>query len=1093
MTQDELERLYAAGDSAAVQAALRQRAQKAGEYWAVRSPEDAAVREFGSSPDLENLSAAAELGVAGLKGTFLYEGYRQVRDSIGMPLADPNWNPAHRWDEISQGVSSEYHGELIETDSEEDYLRLKGRITEDQQNMRRFSANGPAGMAAMIGGSLFDVDLLLAPLTDGAYTAAKIARTVKSARAARMLGTAIETGTVSGVFDAGRQYMSPADLDWTGVASATLAGLVMGGAAGTFISPPTRRLWTDGAQKMRDEFHSRMASDVNLGEFSESIPSTSNYTQYVAQATKRKQAAESAGAAATTPGFVRGASSPELVNERQRAWVDLAGDELAQKYGPKGRAPNRDIEKALQAIEDAVNVGGFIGSDWHKLATSKTNIGRWIADRFLESPTGRGGRVQTAALDREMYLRRILQGMPEYNASYARWAKGQNASMLDMHWKPELAEQFGKEFHLEMNYRRLNDTENPSAHPEIKKAADAIERQAKEAYDLMKAAGVDGFDTIQYKRGYTPLRWLGRNFIRSIQANIPEKKLIELVVNGYRPTINLPEDELRVFARAVVSRAMTKAEDFDTSLQFLLSGDGRTFLRQRLIDNGISQKRADEVIDGLTGPMEERGKASFAKGRMEIDLSAEYDGLRLIDYVDNNISNVWTLYARQASGNAALARAGIKSKAQRSEMIDALLAEQLSIGETPMAREFIEGVFSYFDAGPVNGGVSPIVSRIKKLTNLAILNKMGIAQTAEFGAIIAATGVENFIAHSPVFNRLLKNARVGNTDSLLDELAPWTGRIWDEEKLINPEFDFNSDRLTTQDSHEFLHGLDKFLAKGQRLQGHASLFYTTRRAQTRIAAAGITDKLFKMLKDGTVEQAGRRFNDIGFVPEMRDQLDALIRDGTIEFLPSGHIDRLNMDRWSPQLAHEFSGAITRFVHQVIQKDLIGEGSQWMSGDMGALLTHLRQFPLLAIQKQILRNARIMDTTTAATLLYGLMTASVAYTAGQLIEGRTDRLDPISIGKGAMNYSNMTGFLPMLGEPLGAMTGIDDFKMLSYSQYGRGTFGMPALDWINKAIRAPGALASAVDGSIEKSDKSALKALPFANMYGSAMLFNALEE
>lgn len=1063
---------------------LRLQAQAQREYWRTRAVPGSEEADQQFANELTNEGPGDTL-LRGARQTAAYGIYRYAKDRLGREK-DPAFDPIGQWNEIIKGVPSEYHADLMEADSMAEVDQIKARIKEDTDDLKRLTGKGYSGMAALIGGSLFDVDLLLAPLTDGAYTAAKVARVINNARVAKTVSMGA-SGLISGAVVEGANVAVRETADWTNIPQAALAGMVMGGAIGAAL--PSKQALMNSAARDMDNFHSRMRDDPDLGELPDPYATRvhMNMEQAAESRKARWEAEQSSAGAMANPN--RPPLKEDFVDDPAQDIIEMARDYL-DRSETKGMARRFTSDSWLDKAED---LSSPLLTDWGRFAESKSSVLTWLRQRMLESPTGRGGRQHTAALDREMYMRRMLQGMPEYDAAYTQWAKENGANLIETHYKDNFREAFGKEVNIEMNHRRLTGNES-NANPQVKRAADALEKQGKEAFDIQRGMQgenpVDGFEGIEWKRGYSPFRHNGTAMLNAMKSGVPKKDIIELFAKGYKGALGVNDEVARAMSAALINRALKKTQDIDVSVSNLLTADGRTFLRESLLNNGMSGKQADKIVEALGGKIEERGKVGHAKARNELDLSVEHKGLKLIDYMDNNINDVWNRYARNASGASALARMGITNRTQRSAIRDAIIQEQNSLGEKPINAQFIDDVFSYFDGGPVAGGTSPVVSRLKKFTNLSVLNMLGLTQAGETGALIAAVGLENFMAHSPIANRFFKNMAKGNTDSILEEIAPWTGRIWDEQKLIDPSIDFQGDRMALADQHEFMQHIDRFLAKGMRVQGYTSLFFKVRELQTKAAAASITDKVMKMLRDGTEEAGARRLDDMGMTKELRAKVKEYVRNGTVEFQDNGFIDRLNMEQWEPQVAHEFAGTLTRFVHQVIQKDLIGEGSVWMHKDAGALFSHLQQFPLLALQKQLIRNSRLQDGVALGTLLYGLTTAGLAYAAKQAINGRTDKLDPVDIAKGALTMSNMTGFVPMMFDPLATMVGFDDWRINSYGRHSE--VGLPALDWVNKAMRIPGAVLSAPNG-LSRDEISAMKALPYGNFYGSSVFFDVLRE
>ena len=204
-------------------------------------------------------------------------------------------------------------------------------------------------------------------------------------------------------------------------------------------------------------------------------------------------------------------------------------------------------------------------------------------------------------------------------------------------------------------------------------------------------------------------------------------------------------------------------------------------------------------------------------------------------------------------------------------------------------------------------------------------------------------------------------------------------------------------------------------------------------------------------------------HDIGIDPA---QFSRYLDDA--EFSPEGYLDRLNMERWDVTDADDFATALNRYAHQVVQKGLTGEDSQWWHQSWGAIFSHLKTFPLMAMQKQA---------------------ASMAYTAKQVINAKgVPEYSEMALG--GFGMSNMTGWFPMMSDPIAAMLGMNDLR---FNQYGRhsastGIIGTPAaIPTLNRMLHIPGAVSPV--SQMSRNDR--IRALQAAPLVGNAFGFTAI--
>jgi hypothetical protein len=328
----------------------------------------------------------------------------------------------------------------------------------------------------------------------------------------------------------------------------------------------------------------------------------------------------------------------------------------------------------------------------------------------------------------------------------------------------------------------------------------------------------------------------------------------------------------------------------------------------------------------------------------------------------------------------------------------------------------------------------------------------------------------------------------GKDGPIINELKPFMGEIGKDHMLFRDEL-MMDELAMAKEAHAWMATIDNGLAKAQRAQGFLSGFYHVKGMQQKIAVSSQADKVMQRLRDG-VDEA--QLNDIGIPQKLKKYID----DGTVEFMPDGVVNRLNIDRWDATDAEDFVLALNRHTNQVVQKAMAGEESMWMHSTMGSVFTHLKSFPLNAMRKQSIRTGATSNPLLIATLFQGLATAGLAYQAKQIINGRTQNIGGKEAIRGAMAMSNMTGWVPMLADPGFAMLGMNDLK---FSQYGRhdistNVFGSPAmLPTLNKLAQVPGLFNPA--NQMTKNERlRIMQAAPLlGNWYGVSYVLNAMKE
>lgn len=944
------------------------------------------------------------------------------------------------------------------------------------------ASKGYTGVAAtLLAGIVDPTELAIGFATAGTGKAATIGGSI--AKAAKLGGIG---GAISGTL----AYTVDPLADTKQIIYGTLGGVALGGAFGT-----VGHMATVSARSARDGFASAV-DDLGDASIVHTEKPAFNVPDVEAVDYDFKQTNMSAGAASSMNGKINTADmSPTsasiyeaAVQSNKDNGVSVTLDDVRFNDTKAGRTAER-FSDAL-AKQELVR-GAKI--DFDRMAYDGGAIEQHLAYELLESPEGRIRNNRTAAVLQENYEQRLAsRSMPVMEASFDTYAKRRNMGIIDRN-KPAAREAFDREVISELE-ARFHEGKPVSTDPAIKNAADAIDDNYNEALSVAKGregeTSVSGFEDIQPKSGFFNHKWSGRGIKKAMARGVSRNRIEALLETGYsRSYPDMDADMRKVISKAVVRRALAKDEGIDTNMLNTLDSDGQEYLRGLLKDSGYGDNVADRLIDSIRGKKEEQSKLGTTKSRVQVDLRTSDGDLSLMDLVDTNLNRVMSQYNRTISGSAALARKGIANKQQRKAVIDAAMAERSISGlsATPADRTYLEDVFTYFDAGPIGGGIDPAISRLKRLTNLGLLNQMGLTQLGETGAQVAAVGMDTWNKHAKALYKEMRGQ--GPKGHIISELRPMMGEIGQEHILFRD--DLMLDELsTTRELNSFLGKLDFSLGKGQRIQGYVSGFYHVKGLQQKIAVASQADKVFQRIRDGADEAL---LKDIGINPT---KFKKYIDKGMVEFDADGYVNKLNIEQWSPADQEDFVLALHRHTNQVVQKAMAGEETMWMHKTVGSMMLHLKSFPLLAMRKQTIRAMATSDGLATATLFMGLATAGLAYEAKQIINGRTERVNGMEALKGAMSMSNMTGWVPMLTDPAAAVLGMNQLKL---SQYGRhnletGVIPTPAmLPTLNKMSQGIGAANPFADLSHNERIRIMQSTPLVGNLYGTSALLNAMKE
>ena len=1023
---------------------------------------------------------------------------------IGMSPEKANYDKNEKYDTLTRGIPQEFHDEIMGHDNYEAASRARNRILSDIKRGQRMGLQN-GGQLAQLAGGLFDVDAPLVAFSGGAYGAAKVARAALRASQMSRLGTraalrvsgaaqgvnaGLQAGAVVGAVDA----YTRETVEWTDIANMALQSMLLGGSIGGAVKGDVRT----SVKAAQTEFIERVAKDdpVLSDKLDVDTMEPANLRDY-----QKPAADDSVGAASVAT--AEKVDRPVLedpyssVTPTNQQWIDMARDWRHDSGWKDAKDAAADEWWAKVAQHPVANM---TTNNFNSLYKSESAVANFIAGNVFESANGLGRGNATAAVRMENYQRRIIGQLGQtLMGSQMEWAKrtGNTWNATGYGISNAGKEAFYREVMLEMNDQLYG---RPSKRdPEIQRAAKEFNRAGDEAVVVGKGregeTPIDGFENIEARAGWTPYRWNGARIMRPIDSGVTTRQnIVDAVATGYhRAGMSPDRKDASLVADAVISRALANEIELDTSVFTLLTGDGKDFLRESLIRRGVKEAEADAIIERIKGNQAERGQEGFTKHRNDIDMSTPIkttDGstLQIVDLFDPDMHATWQRYARQVSGSAGLARIGITNRAQRADIIEAMRTEQRALGEVPMDADLAQAMFSHFNAGPVHGYAAGTKNEgighaalAKRIANLGLLEKLGVTQLAETGVIIAQNGLGNWMKRGPmaIFDRELK----ARNQELLDDISFITGEIGKDHWHFAEHLDL--DDVGKKDGWEWLSKVHRATANMQFVQGFTSAFNHVRGFQQRTTALGLTDKVMRTLRDGTDDKWRARFEaDLGLTPEYLQGIEQLIDNGTIEFHPDGFVNRVNFDRWDPELAEVFGSAISRNMNQLVQKSMAGEQDAWMNTHAGSIMMHLKTFPLQAVQKQVIRNARHHDTQALATVLYGMATAAIAVMVRDVLDGRERSTEEIA--KAAFSYSNMTGFIPTLVDPMMSLIGLDDARINPYGPHA--SIIPPAISQAEKLYRAPGAVANTLAGTDDWYDEQAIKALPFAGTYVLSNLF-----
>lgn len=973
--------------------------------------------------------------------------------------------------------------------------RARARILQDFQRQRLESMQHDGGFNRLVG-SLLDVDAPLMLASGGMLGAARVAKGVRAVHgggravgAAQGVSGGAQAGALVGAYDLAVRETA----DEQTFVTSLLGGTILGGTLGTVGGPMARDV-----EVLRDVYAQRVKeNDPTLAATTDTVEMDTPDLPFE----PTPDGAGSVGAAAVR-GAPLGLQPRKLVDPADRlsptsrSLIDHAyRSNFEDGFYDRKAADKNWLERLATSSWNTAIGAGFQG----RLYESDSAVMNWLGRTVYESASGLNRGRDTAAALMENYHKRIQTQLLPVRSAMMDWARRNNSTAFGSRYgiSNDGRAMFYREVMLERNARRHSRTY--SQDPDVIRAADAYDSAARDSLEISRGRddqhSVLGMDKVADNPHYTPYNWSGTKIVNLIRnGTVRRENMVNALANSYRKAGMAAGKDADAVAEAVLRRAELKDAEVDSSVHSLLQADGQEFLRDSLERTGMSASEVDGVMKRLVGDAADRSKEGFAKSRNEIDMQEEVvtesgPNIQIVDLLSNDLNGDWQRYTRRVAGAAALARQGITSRHARKEIISAIHAEQRALGEDLTPREELEAMFTHFDGGPVQGwsnlgggqpaSAGPGIALLKRMVQLAWLNKLGLTQLGETGAMLAQNGMASWMRRGP-FALLNEELKRGNKE-LLDDISYMTGEIGRDHDLFSDHL--NLDEVSDLDAPDIMSRINRRTSQAAYVQGFTSLFNTVRSHQQKTAALGVMDKVMRTLRDAreagedlTEAQYERMWGDLGLDRETLQRLENLIGDGTIEFSPEGFVNRLNASSWDGDLQDIVGASITRNINQVVQKSMAGEQDAWLHTGVGSILSHLKTFPLQATHKQFIRHFRHNDPEAYGAVMATFGTALAASIIRAAIDG--DDMTAAEHGKRAFGYSNMTGFIPMAYDPLMTMLGLDDLR---FNQYGKhAEIAPPILSFANDAMRLPGALAASAMGTGDYADARAKRTLPFAN-------------
>lgn len=958
--------------------------------------------------------------------------------------------------EQREALRFKYGTDMMQTITEgvrsEDELNFRiQNADEDLERNKRIAQAGWAGSVATIGAAVLDpVGWVASIPTGGAAKVGLVGRAVRGAIAAGVSNAAIESVLVQG--DMTR------DLDDIMVALGS--GMAMGGVIGAVAR--------GRATKLSEQGDDRAASVVRSADAGD---------RYV-----RAVADDSIGAMR-----VKGA---EVLTE---GTFDISS---------KGE----DLLKTLQREGNAIDMtprrwAGTMSALGTVVHSSQDASVRGLGARLFESPQGLGMQKASASLMQNTNLNRLKSAdMNRFNDGFDLWLKENNINPVAGHTNSHYVQQYNEKV-----WEAVRIGMDESTPKSIRMAAEGQQSMYREALALRQRSGEAGFEKIKADDRYMPDIFDSMKARRQFDMHDKED-IIELFSRAYQNGARkIPKEAADEIARAQVNRVADATLTGQLSFEKAMSGQTKAEYEAIMRKAGFSDEEIEKMVEALDNKETRDNISNRAKMSLGLDVTQEYNGIRMRDFMNTNVEELTDNYMKEAAGGAALARQGFSTYQEALNAIDLVERNARNTAKDSKAglaldeeiRQMREGLRlimgKSIDADP-QALSTKMMRRGRDVTGVLRLGQMGFAQLGELANFMGEFGIAaTTMALGKQFRFTSKALRNGDgffRDKNLAEVERMVGYIgednWLTTKGARPDEFGDVTTVRGMMAH-----FDQSMNSIRRAQTNLSLFRMAQGSLERMTNRQIALSFIDHL-EGKKVIPQKKLEELGLTQEFMNNLQ---RHYDANSKGSG---LLGFDTMPFAMGETLANAIRRKSGLIIQRNFIGDEGIWMNKALGKTFAQLKSFSLVSGEKQFGRGIRHDKIGLAKKTAFGFALGSMVYAAKAYVNsiGREDqeeyleeKLSPKGLAFGAMGMMSTTAVFSLGGDFLGGL-GVLPSELIQ-SRYEAGFQSKGLIDQIPlvgvgaDAVNLANSIKKYAEGDIEGVDiaKRALRLVPLTNVIG----------
>lgn len=831
--------------------------------------------------------------------------------------------------------------------------------------------------------------------------------------------------------------------------------------------------------KNSDEFMAGLYSgDKRFYEFLRSIPvddGTSTLLNQVVQTVRRVLgiAEKDENALTKALGLTDDLMSQPL--QVETTLVNKAGDktirtaDLLKAPAMNGADPAVVASKIAKAEDTrASKVGKAISWSLHKTLGSYSPEAKRVADLLVDDPinmTGDSVVSQTRAIRADLA---VSQYAYEDSLKTALAAEGFGTlkrisnprdalkaqssierKVMDELWGREQAGRQGKVW-------------NSQASPAIKKMADDVDKQNKQALAEMQSAGVQGAEDIAEKSGYVSRKWDMSKLDTMEQALVAggdtlekaQGKIRRMLTSSLRRANGWDDVLAGDIAKALLDRTRRKGYFEDSAFRAHAGNEAIAELRDVLQGANLRGDRLQRAIDVISGKVDEAGKSSVLKHRVDLDMKAGMvmpDGsyATVGDLLNTDLARIQEQYLDHVAGRSALARKGLGTVSEVGKLKADLMHSIPHESVRREASELFDQTMNSILGNPVGENLPVLMRNSQAVTRMVGLASSGLWQVTEFAPAMARYGALKTLKYMfkelPGARQLFQNAaRDGSTATQLHSILT---RNASADIRMRPFVQRMEDNFDLPPSAHVTLALNQAQQLVPYLNGQK--FVQTR--QARVVANLVLDSL---------EKAGR--GDKRAIAAWGQY--GLMSDIVVEL--GNELKRAGSDtaKWSDGVWEKVRGPLTKAMDDAVLRNRTGEIPAFAQfSQVGKFIFTFRSFVLGAHNKVLAGSlGREGFAGLGLVMLYQMPLAMLATAANATIQNKPikDEQDLITKSFGQM------GSFGLFSEAFGVISG------------QKQQFGAPGLIAIDRLYKT---LGQAAQGNWEQAASAGMAATPILSI------------